>query len=426
MNTNHIRYMRTSMILFFISACTTGCMQERLSMNDGRVWSASQTLDKLALEKRLHDRQVCSRALDKLRSNMDEYNKLLCLVSVLGEGGALPSLSTCIRHGLSTRTINCLIEAGAYIGTDSDRDNPLCCAVSERNIDCVKSLIAAGANVDDVDLSGYTPLHRAVESNWIDCIKLLLAHKANPNITNQAGDTPMHLAVRKHLSDCIEFLATGEGKKSLAIYNKAGHAPLHLAVQVGHTLCSVKCLIAAGADLNMRNKEGKCLLHFAVESGRIGMVRLVMEDLGQADLHVFSHQGESPLHSAVNTGKLDMLRFVMEHGGAAIMNHNSKLFLGKCESLMATIGRAAETSRPAEQAFRDLASRGYFFPKYHSSAAVPLYAAANHYNHFDLAPYLLEQGADIELALRQAHKLKNQRVIDRLNRYKRERADLTY
>ena len=92
---------------------------------------------------------------------------------------------------------------------------------------------------------------------------------------------------------------------------------------------------------------------------------------------------------------------------------------------MAMIGRAADTSRPDGADCNALASQGYV-SIYNANAAVPLYAAANHSSHFALVPYLLEQGANIELALIQAHKLKHQRVIDRLNRYKREHSDLTY
>ena len=62
----------------------------------------------------------------------------------------------------------------------------------------------------------------------------------------------------------------------------------------------------------------------------------------------------------------------------------------------------------------DLAQKGYF--PYKTKAVLPLCMAAN-YNDYPMITYLLEQGADLQAARRQALKLQNQAVIDVLTQY---------
>ena len=61
-------------------------------------------------------------------------------------------------------------------------------------VDCVRTLIAAGAKLDVLDKHGWTPLHHACSKLRIDCVRLLINSGASINLTNGRGNTPLHLA----------------------------------------------------------------------------------------------------------------------------------------------------------------------------------------------------------------------------------------
>lgn len=55
-------------------------------------------------------------------------------------------------------------------------------AVKNNDIDKVKLLVENGANVNEKDKSGSTPLHHAAWMNAIDIMEYLLENKADPNV----------------------------------------------------------------------------------------------------------------------------------------------------------------------------------------------------------------------------------------------------
>lgn len=72
-----------------------------------------------------------------------------------------------------------------YINVNSkDNMNRTCLhlAVSKNNVDIIKLLISAGANLNIMSLSGETALVKAVKSNHISSVKLLLRYGADLEI----------------------------------------------------------------------------------------------------------------------------------------------------------------------------------------------------------------------------------------------------
>ena len=62
------------------------------------------------------------------------------------------------------------------------------------NTDCIKLLIAAGANINATDKDGNTPLHWAADGGRLANTRLLISMGANPNATNNKGRTPLDVA----------------------------------------------------------------------------------------------------------------------------------------------------------------------------------------------------------------------------------------
>lgn len=67
-------------------------------------------------------------------------------------------------------------------------------AVREGDMDTVKVLVDAGADVNQVSEFGWTPLLTATQNRYYQIGKFLLEHGANPNIANEGGWNPLYIA----------------------------------------------------------------------------------------------------------------------------------------------------------------------------------------------------------------------------------------
>ncbi len=67
-------------------------------------------------------------------------------------------------------------------------------AVREGDLDTVKVLVDAGADVNQVSEFGWTPLLTATQNRYYQIGKFLLDHGANPNIANEGGWNPLYIA----------------------------------------------------------------------------------------------------------------------------------------------------------------------------------------------------------------------------------------
>jgi len=72
---------------------------------------------------------------------------------------------------------------------------PLLFAAREGCVECARSLLAAGANVNLTDPKGVTPLFLAIDNFHFDTAKVLIEAGANPNKWDWWGRTPLYSAV---------------------------------------------------------------------------------------------------------------------------------------------------------------------------------------------------------------------------------------
>ncbi len=91
-----------------------------------------------------------------------------------------------------------LLDAGADPNDrDGDGRTPLHWIFSYTEVDdptYAADLIAHGADPNVCDKSGETPLHKAAKEGFPNCVRCLLEHGADPNIKNNRGKTPQDLA----------------------------------------------------------------------------------------------------------------------------------------------------------------------------------------------------------------------------------------
>ncbi|KXZ46509.1 hypothetical protein GPECTOR_43g946 [Gonium pectorale] len=80
-------------------------------------------------------------------------------------------------------------------------------AVCNRNAALVEQLVVGeGADVNEVEAAGNTPLHNAAFEGWAEGVELLLRLGAKVNASNNAGDRPWHWARNMGHQDVMALL----------------------------------------------------------------------------------------------------------------------------------------------------------------------------------------------------------------------------
>ena len=93
--------------------------------------------------------------------------------------------------------------------------------------DTTTRLIADGADVNDTNEDGYTPMHLAAIYGELECVRLLLQNNANKEAPDNDGKTPLHWAAHEGKVECVAALLEAGAMKNAS--NKGGSRPLHFA-----------------------------------------------------------------------------------------------------------------------------------------------------------------------------------------------------
>ncbi|MGB4190938.1 MAG: ankyrin repeat domain-containing protein, partial [Rickettsiales bacterium] len=143
---------------------------------------------------------------------------------------------------------------------------------SQSIVNLIPELIKLNANTEIKNNKGETPLMLAILCNQraAAAAKLLIENGADINAKDENGNTIIHLAVLyikyvSNLKRLFESLQQKIGKKlneHLDIKNNNEETPLMLAASLG-LIAAVEVLIKNGADVNVRNKDGKTALDLA-------------------------------------------------------------------------------------------------------------------------------------------------------------------
>ena len=93
-----------------------------------------------------------------------------------------------------------------YIGNAYLGEYPLSFAAVTNQPDCVRLLIAGGADPNKQDFNGNTVLHMLVINNNLSMFKLLLEFKASLDIENRQKLTPLTLAAKLARKEIFQYI----------------------------------------------------------------------------------------------------------------------------------------------------------------------------------------------------------------------------
>uniref|UniRef100_A0A6Q2Z611 Ankyrin repeat domain 52 n=1 Tax=Esox lucius TaxID=8010 RepID=A0A6Q2Z611_ESOLU len=183
-------------------------------------------------------------------------------------------------------------------------------------------LVNHGANVNQPNRNGYTPLHlAAVSTNGALCLELLVNNGADVNQQSKAGKSPLHMAAIHGRFTRSQILIQNGGE--IDSVDEYGNTPLHVAAKYGHELL-ISTLMTNGADTARPGAHGMFPLHLAVLYGFSDCCRNKEHVLSAGfDINMPDNFGRTCLHAAASGGNIECLNLLLSSG--ADLNQRDKL-----------------------------------------------------------------------------------------------------
>ena len=228
-----------------------------------------------------------------------------------------------------------------HINVKRDRMvTPLVAALGGKHFQVAELLYQNGANVDDRDCHGGTPLREACKTGFserktgfLDIVQFLINHGADVNAQGLDGFAPLHIAaIHGHLPT-VRLLV--EHNADIHIRNELRKTPLHV-VTGSHPrpdhIDIMRVLLKHGADPNARDHRGCTPLHQRPWWGgyaRMGTAkgaRLLLEH--GAIIDAKERRGMTPLDLALEDGHTSIVVCLTEWsmGLRGDMEHHSQAF----------------------------------------------------------------------------------------------------
>eukprot|EP01035_Chromulina_nebulosa_P017130 gene17130-22644_t len=196
------------------------------------------------------------------------------------------------------------------------------CAGGHSNV--VKALLDGGADVNSKDKEGLTALISASENGSVPIVNLLVEYKAEINTLSDTGFSPLIIASAHGHLDVVKILV--ESNAAIELDHPEEVTALMYASAGGYPDV-VKYLIEKGANVNKRHKQGGSAILEAATSGNFTVFKTLL-DAG-ADPFVVDDDGVTTLMSASSQGHIDIVKLLVEmksdvniiakSGGTAIM-----------------------------------------------------------------------------------------------------------
>jgi uncharacterized protein len=230
---------------------------------------------------------------------------------------------------------------------------PLVFAVRSNDLETVKVLLAAGADVNQVTGYGWSPLLVAAQNRYYRLGAYLLDRGADPNLANKGGWTPLYLAtdnrniengdypVRKGDMDHLDFITLlidkgadvnarmKDSTETRTVFtnqwlDENGATAFLRASQSGDVVL-MKLLLSRGADPKIATTLGVTALQVAAGIGWVegityewspqatfDAVKILIE-LG-LDVNAQADTGRTALHGAAHKGRNDVVQILVDHG----------------------------------------------------------------------------------------------------------------
>lgn len=296
-----------------------------------------------------------------------------------------PALLTAAACG-NKEIVEYLLVSGANINQTNIKDHTaLYVAFSNQRFEIAKHLIEKGANIDQCSTIGTRTMDMAIRSGSMKWTKWFMDKGFPLANTSPAGRNTLHYATQSSNLELLQFIEENTPFKhtdeddqgmrpmdfckdvKILSYIHQKHPDLPLNKTFKNDDCSllqfalsgakeiVEFLLDKGIDSKITGKHKNTLMHYAVNSKNKELVlSLIQRKISVEGRNKYNYR---PLHWAAELGDLDLVKILVEEGKAKINIKTNNVF----------IIRETET---------------------------PLFMAIKK-EHYDIAKYLVEKGADI-------------------------------
>lgn len=257
---------------------------------------------------------------------------------------AIPAKKSTTQQKKASETVN---EAMAKLGghlkekqrSQVEDITSIAQAVTEGDIQTVKTIIRKHPNMVNETFDGKTALHLACYEGFIDIVKLLLESKAKPDLQDSEGDSPLHFsAYGNEPNAMVELL---KNKPNVDIVNKKKQTPLHIAVGLNGTEC-VKILLKAKANPSLKDCDGDTPMH--IEIAKKNDQSDILKDLLESDLAKFTQtnaDGFNVLHWAAMNNLKSATEIILKKSPKIV---NEPLAEGLTALHLAAVNNCLETA----------------------------------------------------------------------------------
>jgi serine/threonine protein kinase/ankyrin repeat protein len=236
------------------------------------------------------------------------------------EASPAPALSllAAVTYG-KVDVVKSLLANGANVNElDADGSTPLMIAAAGtpyllNNLPLVEILIGARASLEARDSRGRTALHRAASEGKTEVVRLLLDSGALLNTKANDGATPLLYAVQFGKMPVLELLIARHAQVDLA--EASGSTPLIIA-SVGNEYLHnnapmVEALLNAGAKVDAVDSRGRSALHRASAEAKPDAVRVLLDHHAKPNLR--ANDGSTPLMEAITFARPLVAQILINH-----------------------------------------------------------------------------------------------------------------
>ncbi|KAL7960524.1 ankyrin repeat-containing domain protein [Trichoderma compactum] len=258
-----------------------------------------------------------------------QLGKIEMTKALLGNHKVEPNVTgECRRNALhymatgaqtSTEIAELLIEAGTNpLASDNNGWLAIHLASKAGNIPLLELLLRLNsetvqAKTDD----GRSVLHFGIGS--AECVECLLNHKADGNIRNGSGRTPLMVAAKMGLDETVKVLLGFGCNAELAI--RGGRTALHFAAESGHVGVGRQLLQKHEEILSLKDAADLSAIHYAILNCEEAFAEMLLDDFYSKDhallgdlCAVMTEKGETPLIVAIKTDQTKVVCRLLELG----------------------------------------------------------------------------------------------------------------
>ena len=320
-----------------------------------------QTALMLAASRSDNAHSLCVKCLVEAGVDLNVLDKFENTALMYASGGGNVESVKFLTDGMSVSTLNqanvggktALMLAALRQSTD--------------NVDILKYLVEAGADMNFQCKRGYTALMYASESCNVESVKLLNERMSvsTLNQVNGEGETALMLAASRYSTDNADIL---------------------------------KYLVEAGADVNVQCKRGYTALMKVMDSLNVESVKHLTERMSVSTLDKVNDYGQTALMLAASrcTDNADILKYLVEAGADVNIQDEQGYTALMCASMYGAVESVKLLTERMSVSTLD---------KVNDEGQTALMLAASRYDtdNGDILKYLVEAGADVNIQCKRGY-----------------------